>query len=728
MPPSQGRGPQDAVRAREAVRRLFARIAPGRRAQRTLLVAGLWLVLALVLGTAAWPRTLTVRAGQVAPVTLKAPHDFVDRRTTEKLRQEAASHVAPVMRRDPTVTGRVLDQIQNDFSVVRQVRAAQLPLDQKMTLLESRLDLPTTRQALREILTASDRTVDSVERMLDQAVSRELGQEITQANLSAYQSDLRLATAQMDFTAGLRQFMADLGAARLQPNTFEDRQRTAQAVEAARRAVPDQMILRGEVIVREGERVTPEQVELLREAGLLRAAGPLDRLRAAGGAAVWAGLVVALLALFLRRFWPHVWSRVSHLALLALTMASALALSLLLRPVSAFLAPLAGTAMLVTITFEPMLGVVVAVLLGGVLGFVLSPQPALTLVLGAGALMGVEAVRRVRLRSDILRAGLLVGLVQAVATLAVEGLLSPTPLGSATLWIDVLAAAAGGLLLGGVTTIGMLPLAEAFGILTPIRLMELANPDQPLLRLLITQAPGTYHHSLMVANLAEAAADAVGANGLLARVGAYYHDVGKIRRPYFFVENQFTGENPHDRLSPYLSALIVQSHVRDGLELAREYGLPEEIQAFIPEHHGTALVSYFYHRAASQAGSPPPEAQFRHTGPRPHSRETAIVMLADGSEAAVRSLERPTPQHIEGMVRKIIQDRLADGQLDRSDLTLRDLDTIRETFVRVLTGAYHHRVEYPDNRMIEELEREVGEGDRPGEGGAAQRRGHRSGA
>ncbi|MBX5464953.1 MAG: HDIG domain-containing protein [Clostridia bacterium] len=728
MPPAGESGPQSAGRAGKAFRRLAARLLPGRAGQRLLLAGGLWLVLAAVLAASSWPQSLVLRAGEVAPFTLKAPHDFVDVQATEKLRQEAASRVAPVMRRDPAVAARVLDRLRSDFQTVRQVRAQPLPLDRKETLLESELGLSTSAQALQEILTASDRTVDAVEQMLEQAVSRELDQQITQSNLGAYRSDLRLTAAQMDFTAGLRQFMADLGAARLEPNTFVDEARTRQAVQAARQAVPDQMILRGEVIVREGERVTPEQVTLLREAGLLRAVSPLDRLEVAGGAALWAALVVALLGYFLARFWPGVWRRLERLALLALILAGAVALALLLRPVSPLLAPLAGAAMLVTVTFDPMLGVVVTVLLGGVLAFVLSPQPALGAILGAGALAGVVSARRIRMRSDLLRAGGVVGLVQAAAALAVEGLLARAPLLGTGLWIDVLASAGGGLLLGGVVTIGMLPLAESFGILTPIRLMELANPDQPLLRLLLTQAPGTYHHSLMVANLAEAAAEAIGANGLLARVGAYYHDVGKVRRPYFFVENQFTGENPHDRLSPYLSALIVQAHVRDGLELAREYRLPEEIRAFIPEHHGTALVSYFYHRAASQAGSAPPEAQFRHSGPRPHSRETAIVMLADGSEAAVRSLEHPTPQHIEGMVRKIIQDRLADGQLDRSDLTLRDLDTIRETFVRVLTGAYHHRVEYPDNRMIEELEKGVGEGGRPGDGGAPRRGEARSGA
>ncbi|MGH7751551.1 MAG: HDIG domain-containing metalloprotein, partial [Gemmatimonadales bacterium] len=248
----------------------------------------------------------------------------------------------------------------------------------------------------------------------------------------------------------------------------------------------------------------------------------------------------------------------------------------------------------------------------------------------------------------------------------------------------------------GIFAIGVLPYLEnLFGLVTPIKLLELSNPGHPLLRRLQMEAPGTYHHSVIVANLAEAAADAIGADGLLVRVGTYYHDVGKIRRPVFFVENQIGVENPHERMSPSLSALTVAAHVRDGQDMAREYGLPNSVADFIPEHHGTTLITYFYHQAVERGDEPEPAA-FRYEGPKPQTRETAIVMLADAVEAAVRSLPRPTPDRIYEVVRRIIHERLEDGQLDECDLMFRDLEQIAQTFTRVLTGIFHPRIEYPD--------------------------------
>jgi putative nucleotidyltransferase with HDIG domain len=259
---------------------------------------------------------------------------------------------------------------------------------------------------------------------------------------------------------------------------------------------------------------------------------------------------------------------------------------------------------------------------------------------------------------------------------------------------------AGGLL-AGVAAIGVLPFVEQlFGLVTPIKLLELGNPAHPLLRRLQLEAPGTYHHSIMVSNLAEAAAEAVGADALLARIGTYYHDIGKLRRPAFFVENQLGIDNPHEKMTPSLSALTVAAHVRDGLELAREYGLPPVIQEFIAQHHGTTRLTYFHHQALER-GDAVDEATFRYEGPRPQRREVAIVMLADAVEAAVRSLTRPTPDRLEETVRRIVREKLEDGQLDECGLTFRDLDRIVGAFVRILSGMLHPRLEYPD------LEREL---------------------
>jgi putative nucleotidyltransferase with HDIG domain len=227
--------------------------------------------------------------------------------------------------------------------------------------------------------------------------------------------------------------------------------------------------------------------------------------------------------------------------------------------------------------------------------------------------------------------------------------------------------------------------------------MELARPTHPLLRQLQMKAPGTYHHSLVISNLAEQAAQRIGADALLVRVGAYYHDVGKSVRPYFFVENQVDGVNVHERLDPRTSAQIVIAHVTDGLELAKKYGLPQPLRDFIAQHHGNRLASFFYQQALKEAGGRPvDEADFRYPGPKPQTRETAIMMLADSVEAAVRAAWPQTAEDIDRVVRKIINDRLVLGDLDECDLTLRDLDQIRLAFVNILQGVYHSRLEYPE--------------------------------
>ena len=243
---------------------------------------------------------------------------------------------------------------------------------------------------------------------------------------------------------------------------------------------------------------------------------------------------------------------------------------------------------------------------------------------------------------------------------------------------------------------GLLPFFEyVFGVTTDVRLLELGNPAHPLLRELMVKAPGTYTHSLMTGNLAEAGAEAIGANALLARVGSYYHDVGKLRRPSFFIENQAGQDNPHDTTSPTLSALIITSHVREGLELAREYRLPREITDIIKQHHGTSLVTYFYNKA-SEGDGPVYEADFRYGGERPTSREAALVMLADSSEAVVRTVKKPTPPRVEAAVRKVVAGKVDDGQLDNADLTLADIEKTILVYSRMLSASYHARVEYPE--------------------------------
>ena len=312
-----------------------------------------------------------------------------------------------------------------------------------------------------------------------------------------------------------------------------------------------------------------------------------------------------------------------------------------------------------------------------------------------GVVSGIVAVQYLKDKPQRVRmviAGVIVAVVNMVVILAMSLMTSNNISGMMT---NAMWSMAGGIL-SGLISVGFQPVFEAaFNLATPAKLLELANPNQPLLRRLLLEAPGTYHHAIVVANLAEAAAEKIGANPLLARTGAYFHDIGKLKRPLYFKENQM-GDNPHDRTDPYVSAAIVTAHTRDGLALAQKYHLPPEIQTIIMEHHGDTPVMYFYHKALQMAdGKPVDIADFRYDGQRPTTKESAIVMLADTIEAAVRSIPDPTPKAIEQFIERLVRGKLEDGQLSNSPLTLRDIDAICEAFCKVLNGVFHERIEYP---------------------------------
>ncbi|MBR6767050.1 MAG: HDIG domain-containing protein, partial [Clostridia bacterium] len=250
--------------------------------------------------------------------------------------------------------------------------------------------------------------------------------------------------------------------------------------------------------------------------------------------------------------------------------------------------------------------------------------------------------------------------------------------------------------LSAILCIGFQPLLEwLFNIATSAKLIELSNPNHPLLRRLLLEAPGTYHHSIIVANLAEAASNAIGGNGLLARVGAYYHDVGKLKRPMYFKENQM-GDNPHDRTDPRVSTAIVTAHTRDGYQMAQKARIPHPVLDIIRQHHGDTPVLFFYDKATKLYGDETDISAFRYEGPRPSSKEAAAVMLADTIEAAARSIPNPTPEKIDTLIRKLVRAKMEDGQLNESDLTFKDMERICSAFSTVLTGVFHERIEYPD--------------------------------
>jgi putative nucleotidyltransferase with HDIG domain len=359
-----------------------------------------------------------------------------------------------------------------------------------------------------------------------------------------------------------------------------------------------------------------------------------------------------------------------------------------------YLVPLGAVGVAITAWLGVLPGAVSAMVLAGLVSLPLDQPVEVMFYWACSGVLGCLVMRRGERISDFFRAGLASGAAQIAIFLAFHPA-SQTVADMVLIGTYVGVAAVSSLLSAALAPAILYVTGLLFDIVTPIQLVELSRPSHPLLQQMLTHAPGSYHHSLMVANMAEQAAERIGADSLLTRVGAYYHDIGKSLHPYFFIENQSDGANVHEQLDPQTSSRVLQNHVIDGLDLARRYRLPSRIRAFVTEHHGNSKTNYQYILASRANGQPVDDVPFRYPGPRPQSRETALVMLADGCEAAVRARKPDSVEQTDEVIRKVIGERLADHQLDDTSLTLNDIETIRRSFLDTLRGAYHPRIEYP---------------------------------
>jgi putative nucleotidyltransferase with HDIG domain len=483
-------------------------------------------------------------------------------------------------------------------------------------------------------------------------------------------------------------------------NTFYNAARTEQSRQEARdnTAPVETTVRQGEVIVRAGSRVRPIDIEVLDAFGLRQQA---VRWESVVGNIVVAIVATILLEMVIFRLRPDLWVNSRAAVVTLLLIAGFVVLSKLMLPLSGtivpYFYPLPALSMILSILFGPALGMAIGVIVGLLGAYVAGGSLEITVYLLAGTVMASLSLGQAERLRSFLRSGVSVALVNA-AVVFVFGLLSPDP--------DLVKAAINalvGIVAGGLATslalAAFFALSAVLDLITPFQLMELSRPTHPLFRQLLLKAPGTYHHTLLVSNMAEEAAERIGADGLLTRVGTYYHDIGKTVRPYFFTENRVGSANPHDRLDPRTSAQIIISHVQDGLDLAEKYRLPSAVRAFIPEHHGTGITLAFYRmavKAANDDGREVREEDFRYAGPKPQSKETAITMLADSCEARVRSAEPATAEEMDRLIAETIKSKMDAGQLDESDLTLRDMKEIQAAFLNVLQGVFHPRVKYPE--------------------------------
>ncbi|HEX7021342.1 MAG TPA: HDIG domain-containing protein, partial [Trueperaceae bacterium] len=478
---------------------------------------------------------------------------------------------------------------------------------------------------------------------------------------------------------------------------------TDAARDAAAAAVPPVMmrLQAGQTIVREGEILTNEDLRILEAVGLYNPRSIAVSRHA--WVIVGCVLLAALLSL------PLFYALGRLQTLLSLEQVFFLAAVTLLALAAQRLA-LIGSDSFLFVALVPLLGAVLVSEAAALLWTVwlavvialLTPAAAMFTLLSVlvGGVVASLLAMLYKSRTSLLLAGSVGGLAAALGFSLyhlVLGSFGSLPMLASLLWL------VGGGVLAGIVALGLLPLAESgFGFLTEFRLLELSSPSSPLLQKLLLEAPGSYQHSLIISNLVEQAVTNIGGDPLVARVGALYHDIGKTKRPQFFVENQFSGENPHDQLSPHLSYLIITNHVREGLELLREYKLPRALEPFIVEHHGTTVLSYFYKRALEDSAKLD-ELNFRYPGPRPQSKETAVLMLADAVESASRTLVDPSQGSIRALIDRIFDERLQDDQLADSPLNLHDLEVIANTFERMMTAILHRRIRYPSAEEIQGL-------------------------
>jgi putative nucleotidyltransferase with HDIG domain len=675
--------------------------------QRLALAALVFIAVYLILFFVCLPERVNVELNRPSPQTIYAPREAIDEYTTELLRKDAAEAVAEVFDYNPAVEEEALAAVEEYFARVMEIRSDPDLSRQEKTEAFRKLGGLALSSSTAGALHSERAIISDLESRLKAALAEVFEQGVKVGGVETAQKQIDAAVALFPFDTALKQLALKLAGPLIEPNMIANPEATAENREAARRAVEPVILQRNTLIVSEGELVSEKQMAQLESLGLLR-----------GKQADYSGIIglfLLLLTLFilvgvyLAKFIRDVYDSPGLLLLLGLVIVITLLLAVLASYFSNYWIPAAVGVILITVMFGYRLAVIMNLMIALMVGLITGSEISFLIIALAGGLTAIYAVSRVSQRRDLARAGLYVAGTNAVMIMGQFLFWGSLSLESGVLKElgYALAAGIGSGLISSVIAIGLLPYLEsAFGLTTAITLLELSNPNHPLLRRLQTTAPGTYYHSMIVCNLAEAAAEAVSADPLLTRVGAYYHDIGKIKRPYFFTENQLSGQNPHDKISPNLSAMIIRLHIKDGVELARKYRLPRVIEDIIRQHHGTSLIAYFYQQALENSdGEQVFTDKFCYEGPLPQTKEAAIIMLADAVEAGARSLSKPVGNRVEGLIRRIIRDKLNDGQMDECDLTLKELDQIGDTFTRIMAGIYHTRVEYPEKDLRAEIER-----------------------
>jgi putative nucleotidyltransferase with HDIG domain len=668
-------------------------------------MAGVWWIINWSLTGAL--STVVVTEGNVASQDIMSPYavSYQSQVLTEQKQQEAAANVEPIYTPpNSNIARQQLNQLRDALDFIESVRVDQFASEeQKYNDLAALEGIFISRETADQLLTLSDVRWQTVRQEAVVALEQVMRSPIQETDLEDVRQQLP-ALVSLSLTEDQANLVVELASAFVAPNSFFDEEKTEAAKEEAVDNVPvvTRRIIAGETIVRRGEIVQAADIEALQEIGLLTSFSGWQN--QAGSLAVVVLSAVLIILYFLS--YPQLLSNSKRMILLIVLFLVFLGISRYVNPghlVIPYLFPMAAYSLLVAALVDRRTALFTTIPLAILAAYGMSFALDLTLYYSLGGVMGLLILRRPQRLSAYVSVAGIISVSGAVILVAYRIIDPATDItGLATL---IGASVFNGIASAGLTILLEYALAPLLDLTTTLQLVELSRPDHPLLQRLLREIPGTYQHTLQVANLVEQAAERIHANSMLARVGALYHDIGKMQNPQFFIENQGSTQiNTHDDMDPEESAASIIDHVNYGLELAKKYRLPRRIRDFIPEHHGTLLARYQYGKALELANgdeSKVDTSKFRYPGPRPQSVETALLMLADGCEAYVRSQSPETDEELRKLIKTMIDRRIETGQLDNTEITLKDLKVIVDSFTATLKGTYHARVDYPEQEESE---------------------------
>ncbi|WP_394870400.1 HD family phosphohydrolase [Clostridium butyricum] len=677
--------------------------------RRIFLFVSVFVLSYLLLITAIKPQQYSLEAGDIPRSDIKAPRDTIDERATKEAEDKALEKVDKQYTQKAEVKKQAEDNVILLFEKLNTIINNQSAQTATSTSVESNVSelkkiegIVLSEDEYKELLNIPKEQLSSLQKdilnIIDKTYEKNINEKDDESLNTARDSAVSLVE-KLNLADKLKYVLEELVKGQINPNCFYDEEKTQELIDETRKSVAKVVIKQNQIIVKEGVPVTQNQLDILSDLGMLDDGKNTSiYLYVYIVLAMFVGIIMFLQYNYIDRNYSEIFKNTKKITLISVINLMTLVFARTIGLVSPFLIPFACAPILLTLLINYKISIVISILNVIVIS-IATGFDAQVMMLGViSSILGATLLKKMQQRNELLYSTIYLSIVGVIITVS-TGILISSNLREVLIKSGI--TFIGGVL-SGIFALGILPFLEGtFNEVTTLKLLELSNPNHPLLKKLLMEAPGTYHHSMLVANLAEMASEEVGANSVIVRIGSYYHDVGKTERPYFFGENQMGGENPHNHMTPNLSAKIIISHVKDGIELARKHNLPKVIQDIIGEHHGTTLVKYFYYTMKNNSENPEAvkEEDYRYPGPIPNSKEAGIIMLADSVEAAVRSIKEPSEDKIKEMINNIVSDKLSCGQLNDCNLTIKDIEKIKKCFLTALNGIYHHRIEYPKEKI-----------------------------